>query len=254
MAFLALSSDFQVSYGKHSATQEPEKMTDMATRGSGRRLDSWEIVEETLSQLSNRLSNIEARLNYMEAQRERQVVLNERRSIDSSGLGGREISTDSQGTIQRQVLIGKCDTCGRRLFDDEAFRICTSCGQRLCASPSKCSVVLSNGNTVCVQCLKTRFFPLNKSLFKVLTCVANDIQSIDAMSKIAHLDKKEVVNALTVLNSSGLTTRKGILLFVNHHILDRGMEAIGLYKQIWGEDYDMLVFDAELRRHLSQRA
>lgn len=250
---MALSSDFQVSYGKHSATQELEKMTDMATKDSGRRLDSWEIVEETLSQLNTRLGNIETRLNHMEAQRERQVVLNERRSIDSSGLGGREISADSQGTIQRQILIGKCDTCGRRLFDDEAFKICTSCGQRLCASPSKCSVTLSNGNTVCLRCLRTRFFPLTKSLFKVLICVANDIQSADAISKIVHLDKKAVADALTTLNSIGSTIRRGVLLFTSHRIQGLGLEAIGLYRQIWGEDYDMLVFDAELRRHLSQR-
>jgi hypothetical protein len=225
----------------------------MSQRDEDRRINTWQIVEETLSQLNTRLSNIEARLNQLEAQRERQVVLNERRSIDSSGLGGREISTNSQGTIQRQILIGKCDTCGRRLYDDEAFKICSSCGKRLCASPSKCSVTLSNGGTVCIQCLKTRFFPLNKSLFKVLVCVADDAQSINAISKITHLDKKGVADALTILNSSGLTARRGLLLFASHHIVDRGLEAIGLYRQIWGEDYDMLVFDAELRRHLSQR-
>jgi hypothetical protein len=253
MASLAVSSDFPVSYGKHSAPQESDKMVVMTTEDSDKRLDSWEIVEGILSQLNNRLSNIETRLNHLEAQRERQVVLSEHRSIDSSGLGGREISTDAQGTIQRQILIGKCDTCGRRLFDDEAFKICSSCGKRLCASPSKCSVTLSDGHTVCIRCLKTRVFPLNKSLFRVLISVAKDVGSIDAISKITHLDKRGVADALTMLNRLGLTIRRGILLFASHHILDRGMEAIGSYRQIWGEDYDMLVFGAELRRHLSQR-
>jgi len=94
---------------------------------------------------------------------------------------------------------------------------------------------------------------MNKSLFKVLVCLANNVQFIKTISEITHIDKKGVTNALIALINLGLTTRKGIFLFATHHLLDRGLEAIGSYKQIWGEDYDILVFDAELRRHLSQR-
>jgi hypothetical protein len=224
----------------------------MSTRDTDRRVNSWQILEEILSQLNTRLSNIEARLNQLEMQRERQVVLDERRSIDDSGLGGREVSTTQQGTIQRRILIGICDVCGKRLFDDEAFRICGSCGKRICALPSKCSVTLPNGNTVCIRCLKTKL-PLSKSLYKVLVCLANRIHSTDAISKITHVDRREVEDALVKLCSLGLVTRKGIFLFSSYHILDRGIEAIGIYRQIWGEDYDILVFDTELRRYLSQR-
>ena len=225
----------------------------MTTRDDDRGRNSWEMLEGTLTQLSTRLRNIEARLNQLETQHERQVVLNERRVIDNSGLGGREISTNNQGAIERQILIGKCDVCGRRLFEDEAFKICSFCGRRLCSSPSRCSVTLSNGNTVCTHCLMTRFFPLDKGLDKVCVCIANSVESIGTISNITHIDKKGVEHALTELKRLALVAKKGVFPFTSHHVLDRGLEAIGAYRQIWGEDYDILVFDAELRRHLSQR-
>jgi hypothetical protein len=223
------------------------------TANDDRRRGSWEIVEETLTQLSIRLGSIESRLTQLEMPHNRQVVLNERLSIDSSGLGGRQISTDSQGAIQRQILIAKCDICGRRLFEDEAYKICSFCERRLCSQPSKCSVTLTNGNTVCIHCLRTKFFPLDKSLDKVCLCVANNVQSIDAISNITHIDKRGVEHAMTELKRLELVAKKGVFPFASHHVLDRGLEAIAAFRQIWGEDYDMLVFDAELRRHLSQR-
>jgi len=225
----------------------------MSRRDNNEGLDHWQLIEQSLSQLSTRLDRIETRLNQLETQRDRQVVLNERRSIDDSGFGSREISTTPQGAIQRDILIGVCDICKKRLYDDEAFRICSSCGRRLCASPSQCSVIYQN-KTICIECLKTRFIQLNKTLYKTLVCTANEVSSTTAISEITHSVEEEVRSALKRLIDLGLITKRGFFVFSAYQVTARGMEAIALYRQVWGSDYDTLVFDAELRRYILQKS
>lgn len=220
----------------------------MDERKEDEKVNSWQLIEHALSRLDVRLDEINTRLNQLEQGQNHRTILDERRVIDRSGFGGRETSTTPSGTIERRIMIGICDVCNERLFDDEAFKICSSCGKRLCLSP-KCSVNYEN-KTICAHCLRTTFLPLPKSQYKELVSVSNKIQSPKTISKITHMQKEIVEKDLVKLESLRLVEKKGIFIFSGYHVTEKGLQAISLYRQIYGSDFDIHVFDQELKKHI----
>ena len=203
-----------------------------------------QTMEQMLTHFENRLNTLENRLNQLDPNRN--VILNERRVVERPGqLGGRTFTTSSTGTVQREIRICTCDICGHRI--DEDFIIC-SCGKKICNS---CAITYQNRN-LCIDCLRN-LIPLTKQAYKVLVAMANGVTDSNAISRITRIVKDDIVNLRNQLFALDLIIKRGISIFSELSITDKGLEAIGAYRQVFGGDPDIVQFDTELRRHLSER-
>jgi hypothetical protein len=202
-------------------------------------------LEQTLTQFDTRLSTIENRLSQLESGRN--VILNEQRVIERAGrLGGKTFLTSPTGGIEREIRIPICDVCGSRI--NEAFIICQGCGRKLCIN---CAIAYQNTN-LCVACLRN-LIPLTKQTFKVLVCIANGIDSADAIAKITHIPKDDVRKCRNLLTVLGLVLKKGVSIFSKICISDNGLDAICAYRQVFGKNDDIIQFDIELRSYLAEK-
>jgi len=173
--------------------------------------------------------------------------LDERTVAESARhLGGRTIYAAPAGGIQREIRVLTCDTCGRRM--EEEFIICQGCERKICNS---CAIRYQNTH-LCVNCLGNHI-PLTKQAYKVLVAIANDVTDVRTISKITKIVKDDVVNWRNSLLALGLVVKRGILFFSEVCITDSGLDAIGAYRQVFGEDGDIIQFDIELRRCLFEK-
>jgi len=216
------------------------------TNGDNERLDRVvQSLEQMLAHFDTRLNSIENRLGQLESNRN--IILDERRVAERPGhLGGRTIYSSPTGGIEREFKVLTCDTCGRRI--EEEFIICQECGRKLCDS---CAISYQNTN-LCVNCLRN-VIPLTKQAYKVLVALANEVQDVRTISKITRMIKDDVVNARNHLLALRLIMKRGFSIFSEVRITDSGLEAIGAYRQVFGQDDDVIQFDIELRNYLAER-
>ena len=197
----------------------------MSERKENETIDSYRIQERDTSQ--NR----------------RQIILDESRVIDRNGLGGRQVLTTQQGSIERRIFLPLCHVCGR-LVSNVDLIVCPACGRVTCPS---CSVSFNN-SIVCSSCARN-ILP-SKDWYKVVCCVANRISKVKAISELTHIVKENVEDILVELSNRRLIVKRGIFFFSRYEITDLGLESISLGKQIYGDDFDIHLLDAELRRYI----
>jgi len=216
------------------------------TNGDNERLNRVvQALEQMLTQFDTRLNRIEDRLNQLESSRN--IILDERRVTERAGqLGGRTLYSSPAGGIQREIRVLTCDACGSRM--EEEFIICQGCGRKLCDS---CAIAYQNTN-LCVNCLRN-LIPLTKQAYKVLVAIANEVKDVRAIPRITRMVKDDVVNWRNCLLVLGLIVKKGVSIFSEVCITDNGLDAIGAYRQVFGEDDDIIQFDVELRNYLVER-
>jgi len=216
------------------------------TNGDNERLDRVvQSLEQMLTQFDTRLDSIENRLNQLESNRN--IILDERRVTERVGhLGGRTFITSPTGGIQREIRICVCDLCGSRIEED--FAICQGCGRKLCIS---CAIAYQN-TSLCVNCLGNRI-ALTKQAYKVLVALANEVKDVRAISRITKIAKDDVMSWRNHLLTLGLIVKRGFSIFSEVCITDGGLEAIGAYRQVFGEDDDVIQFDIELRNYFAER-
>ena len=202
------------------------------------------IIDQNMSQLNNRLTEIENRISTMEPSRqESSTILSERQIPAERGqLGGRTFSTSATGGIERLIHLPTCDICGTRL--EEQFVLCR-CGKKAC---SDC-VVKHESETLCINCVKERL-PLSKKCFLVLVSVANEVDNVKKISRLTKMSRDDVHASLNELLRLDLVAKEGFSIFRKNCVTDNGMAAIDLYRAIYGSDSDITHFDAELRTEL----
>jgi hypothetical protein len=204
-------------------------------------VDLWQMIEQVLLKFDNRLKDIENRLSQIETKN--QTLLNETQVPEEPRLlGGRTISLLPSGTLERTIRLPVCDICGRRL--QEEFVVCHSCGKKLC---EKCIVAFDNRN-YCLECLRN-ILPLTKKSFKVLMAIANEITCIETISDLTRMSRAEVRECISELLQLQLIAKKGASVFSKIQATDNGMEAIGVFSRIYGEDQDTVQFEVELKEH-----
>jgi hypothetical protein len=201
-------------------------------------------LDQTISQLNKRLTDIENRLNQQQG---RSPIMEERKVPDEQGLlGGKVFFTNQAGGIEKEVRIPVCDICGRSL--SESFFVCQNCTRKLC---QKC-VISYSGQTLCLECLRQQV-PLTKRNFKVLVAVANGLESSATISQLVQIKRDEAEQSLQELHGLGLIGEKGLAIFSHIYATDKGLEAIAVYSQVFGRDGDVIQFNQELRSLLAER-
>jgi len=206
----------------------------------------WQIIEQTLLKFNERLEEVDKRLSRIEVQQSRRTILNETQVPESPKLlGGRTLMTSDSGTLERLIRLPVCDICGNRL--DQDFFICSSCGKKICKS-GRCGASFHN-KTYCVECLK-ELLPLSKKHFKVLVLIASDVTDIKTISDLTKINKNEVRTCFEELLKLELIAKKGASIFSKIQATDYGIEAIGAYHQVYGEDKDVIKFQVDLQKHV----
>lgn len=202
-------------------------------------------VDQGLSQLNRRLTELENRLGRTE--QERNVVIEERKVPDRVGqLGGRTFLTNQAGGIEKEIRVPVCDLCGRAI--QGGFYSCRACGRKLC---TRC-VVSYSGQTLCLECFR-QTLPLTKRNFKTLAAVANGLETPAIISQLVQIKRDEAEQSLQELRGLELIGEKGLAVFSHIYATDRGLEAIAAYSQVYGRDGDMIQFDQMLRNSLIER-
>lgn len=211
-------------------------------------IDVLRLIEQAISKLNARLNEIEARLTRIELmQQEKKTILEESRVPEKESLlGGRTFLSSSTGEIERQIRIPICDICGRKL--EESFAICQECGRKLCLE--KCAITFEN-RILCIDDLM-KIIPLSKKAFKCLLCITNDVTRVKAISKLTHMTEQDVKESLSELMNSGFVTKKDIFIFSTLAVTDDGIEALCTYRQVYGNHEDVILFENELKKYLTE--
>jgi len=203
-----------------------------------------QTLGETVSQFSSRLSDIEERLGRIENSQDSKLIENSRTVPEEQGeLGGQSLSRSAGGGIERVARIPVCDVCGTRL--DENFTIC-GCGKKVCEKHA----IQSGPRSLCVECLIDAV-PLTKRSYKVLVAIANGVQDKKTIAKLARISKEDVKVALTELAALGFIAKTGWFIFAKNEAADSGIHAIGMFRNVYGGDEDVVLFDLELRSCLT---
>jgi len=212
----------------------------------------WQVLEQTLARLDSRLGQVESRLAQLENRQQRpRTMFSEIKVVEAAGLlGGRELLTSEDNEITRVTRQPVCDNCGKVLrVDEEEFSVCRSCGQKkLC---KECSVRYSNAS-YCVDCLR-RAVPLDKTSYKILVAIANKVTRGSTIAELVKVPRKNVEVHLTELTNIDLVMKQGLAIFSRISVTAQGLEAIGVFRGVYGLDEDVLQFDNELREYLAQR-
>lgn len=185
-------------------------------------------MEET--EILRKLNEIEFRINQLETGR---VILEERKIPANLGeLEGKTYYQTASGGIQKEVRVGVCDLCGRNA---DHFNICVGCGRKLCED---CSIIYRN-KVYCKDCLYG-LLPLTKEEYKVLLAVSNGIKSLDDLTELTKMKRSEVKSCIKSLTEKEIIEDSTFLFFSDLKILDKGMEALAAYRQVYGRDEDVI--------------
>jgi len=203
-----------------------------------------EVLEQTLSQMNSRLTELENRLNQVETG---QVLMDEQHIPAKTGqFGGKTLLTSTTGAVQREVRVTFCDVCGKR-SEEEGLALCYVCGRKVCAD--RCLVKLG-ANFLCIECLKGQL-PLSKKEFKVLIAIANEITNIYSISNVSSIEKDRVRASIARLLHFNLIVKRGVSIFSTLQITDEGLEALAAYRQVY-TDEDVAQFEAAIQKNLSE--
>jgi len=202
----------------------------------------WQIMEAMLLRFDARISELENRMNQLNAQSK---LLDEKVVVEEPKLlGGRSISTSPSGAIERIKRLPVCDICGHSLKPDEDFTVCLDCGKKL---DTKCSIPYES-RILCFECLRAKV-ALTKRSYKVLLAIASEITSTSSISKISKIEKDHVRASIEQLLHLNLIVKKGISVFSSLHTTDKGVEALAAYRQVY-TDEDVLQFETEIQENL----
>jgi hypothetical protein len=212
-----------------------------------------EDVKKDLQQLRTWLGQVDGRLSQMESRQPQPTrqpsLLNEVKVPErkTGFLGGRTVSMSPDGGLERRIKVGVCDVCGKVLGED--FSVCGKCGRKL----DQDCVKVFKAQRICFECLRV-MVPLQPRDYLMLACVANNVTDVGTLSKLTKIPRDHVRTSIGDLLSARLIEKKGMLVFSELQITDEGMNAFSAYRGVFGEDYESLVLDRELRRYLAGRS
>ena len=198
-----------------------------------------EELTAILRRLNERIDGLDTKLDRLESSK---LVLDERKIVAGEReLEGKTYFSREDGGIVKEVRVPVCDACGRGV---EKFNACTICGHKLC---KECSYLFQN-RMLCFDCLNETL-PLTKREFKLLIAIAEKVQ-LEKTADIAKMKKEELKECEKSLLEKHLIDQSGFLFFRETTILDRGLETIDAYSQVYSNQGDVQVFLEEVRGFL----
>jgi hypothetical protein len=211
-----------------------------------------EQIDE-IKQLRAWVGAIDSRVTQLESRRpqptDQSTLLNEVKlpERNTGFLGGRTVSMSPEGGLERQIKVGVCDVCGKVLGED--FSVCVKCGRKL----DQDCVKVFKAQRICFECLRA-MVPLQPRDYLMLACVANNVTDVATLSKLTKIPRDNVKTSIGDMLSAGLIEKRGMVVFSELRITDEGMNAFSAYRSVFGEDYESLVLDRELRKYLAGRS
>jgi len=181
----------------------------------------------------------------MEGRRFKLILYERKTTADIGEFEGKVYLSTPAGGVIKEVRVPVCDWCGG---ENDNFSVCVGCGRKLCKS---CSVVY-RARIYCPECLSS-ILPLSKREFKVLIALAEEIRDCNTIAELARMSKDDVKSCIEGLAEKGLIDIRGFLVFKRVTVLDRGLEAISVYRQIYDRDGDVAAFQASLEAMLNER-
>jgi len=166
---------------------------------------------------------------------------------DEHVLTSKRYSATAAGTVLKEIRVGFCDWCGRRLGENDRTIICCMCRRKLCESPS-CALVL-DGRNHCPEHAQ-QSLPISRLQWKVIHGLVNSL-SLDEIRDLTRTKRNDLVPALDQLKASGYVEKKGISLFSRYEVLDRGVLAWRTYCGAFA-DSDTAYFVSEVESHLRE--
>jgi hypothetical protein len=196
-----------------------------------------------LRRLNDKIDRIEITLSEIGLNK---IVLDEQKVFAKEGeLEGKTYASTIDGGLIKQTRIPVCDFCGAK---SEEFDACISCGKKLC---NNCKILFEN-RIYCIDCLE-EILPLTKQEYKVLVAIANKLRSLDEIAIVTKIKKDLIRECKKNLEKNGLISSKGFLFFKETDVLDKGLEAIAAYRQVYGSEEDVALFEEELMRLLNEK-
>ena len=175
----------------------------------------------------------------------RKVIIEERHLPESEGLlGSKTTSMGADGSIQKDVKIPFCDSCGQMLKDDKPA-MC-SCRRKVCAS---CTIIHEN-KSYCRECAK-QITAITKQDFFVLYGVANKA-SLTEIKHSSSMGSDSIEESLTVLLERDLIGCKGLSFFAHYSATDRGLAVLATCEQIYRTEGDVTRFLAKIQESLDE--
>ena len=192
------------------------------------------------------IKNIKRRLDELEKKLAGNIIMEDRKEAARNGeLEGRVYySTPEGGVIKTTKLRIYCDWCGRR---SESFDACINCGKQLC---SECSVYFE-GKTLCPECVES-ICPLSKDEFKALKAIASGVKDPAKVAAVTGIKKEQIGKCIKSLIGKEFVEREGFFPFFELKILDRGIELISAYEQVFRDHKDIAAFEEALERALNE--
>jgi len=195
-----------------------------------------------LEALNQRLTAIERKLTQLETSK---TILDEKKIVARRGeLEGKTYTSNENGGITKEVRVPVCDNCGTTC---EKFNACSNCQKKLCRP---CCITYQS-KIYCAECLGS-LMPLSKLEYKVLSAIANEVDP-RKVSGIAGLRSKDVDSCQKSLAEKQMIESEGFLFRKEPSICEKGLEAISAYRQVYGNEEDLLIFDCELRRVIDEK-
>lgn len=167
---------------------------------------------------------------------ERKIVTNDRE------LEGKTYIQTEDGGILKEVRVPVCDVCGRQ---NDQYNSCTGCRRKLCRD---CSIRYMN-RIFCLDCLQ-ELLPLTKKEYKVLLAVQYGLDK-NKIEEAMRAKAEEVNKCFKSLREKCYIETKGFLFFHEAKILEKGIEALETYRQVYDKEEDVLIFQEDLRRVMS---
>jgi hypothetical protein len=193
-----------------------------------------------LKQLTRKVEEVENKVNEIERGK---LILEERKIIAKQReLEGRTYISNDEGGIVKEIRVPFCDQCGIQTGN---FSICIECGRKLCEN----CAILYRKRILCLNCL-TEILPLSKQEYKVLLAFANGLNDVGKIARITRVKEDLIEKCKKELENNGLILSRGILFFREIRISDKGLEAISAYRQVYGKEEDVEIFEYELGRIL----
>lgn len=154
-------------------------------------------------------------------------------------LGSRETLMNATGSIQKDVRIPFCDSCGQML-KGERVAVC-SCQRKVCPS---CAIIHEN-RTYCRECAK-QITALTKEDFFVLYGLANEA-SLKDVKHASSMGSNALEEALGEMIERGMVEVKGFSIFTRYSVTDKGLAVLATCEQIYRNEGDVSRFLLKLQ-------
>jgi hypothetical protein len=149
-------------------------------------------------------------------------------------LGSKTTSMNVNGSIQKDIKVPFCDSCGQTLAG-ERVAVC-SCKRKVCPS---CAIIHEN-QVYCRACAK-QITALTKEDFFVLYGLANEANLKD-VKHASSMGSDAIEESLSTMIERGMIEMKGLSIFARYSVTSKGLAVLPTCEQIYRNEGDVSRF------------